>query len=117
MAICVMLACLVAPLFAGVCWRRATREGATSSIILGLIGVSIASYYARYVAPFPMHPSIYCFVVSISAIVIVGILTKKPDERVLDETMTGMYLEPRPSGMPAQKVPKEIVMEMPAVKR
>jgi hypothetical protein len=64
-----------------------------------------------------MHPGIYGFVVSISAIVIVGLLTKKPDERVLDETMTGLYPKPRPSRMPAQKVPKEIVMEMPAVKR
>jgi sodium/proline symporter len=117
MAIGMMLACFVAPLFARLYWRRATREGALSSMIFGLIGVSIARYYARYVTPLPMHPSIYGFVISVAAIVIVSLMTKKPDERVLDETMTGMYLKPRSSGMLAQKVRKEIAMEMPAVKR
>jgi sodium/proline symporter len=48
MAIGVMLACFVAPLFAGLYWRRATREGALASMILGLVGVCIFSYYAKY---------------------------------------------------------------------
>lgn len=95
MAIGVMLACFVTPLFAGLYWRRATREGALASMLVGLAGVSIASYYAKYIAPMPVHPSIYGLIVSIAALVIVSLMTKKPDEKILDETMTGLYLKPR----------------------
>ncbi len=95
MAIGVMLACFVAPLFAGLYWRRATREGALASMILGLVGVSAFSYYAKYVSSLPMHPSMYGFLISVAALVIVSLLTKKPSEKVLDETQTGLFIRPR----------------------
>jgi sodium/proline symporter len=95
MAIGVMLACFVAPLFAGLYWRRATREGALASMILGLVGVCYFSYYAKYIAPMPVHPSIFGFMVSIAALVVVSLLTKKPSKKILDETMTGLYIRPQ----------------------
>lgn len=95
MAIGVMLACFVTPLFAGLYWRRATREGALASMIVGLVGVSIFSYYAKFISPMPMHPSIYGFALSIAAMIVVSLLTRKPSEKILSETNTGMYIRKR----------------------
>jgi sodium/proline symporter len=95
MAIGVMLACFVTPLFAGLYWRRATREGALASMILGLVGVFAFSYYAKFIAPMPMHPSIYGFAISLAAMIVVSLMTKKPSEKLLDETSTGMFIRDR----------------------
>jgi len=92
MAIGVMLACFVAPLFGGLYWRRATREGALASMIIGLVGVLGFSYYSKYFSSLPMHPSIYGFVLSVAALVAVSLITKKPSEQILDETNTGMFI-------------------------
>ncbi len=93
MGIGVMLACFVTPLFAGLYWRRATREGALASMIVGLVGISIISYaqYTKVIA-LPMHPSMYGFILSVAAMILVSLVTKKPSERVLDETKTGMFI-------------------------
>ncbi len=95
MAIGVMLACFVTPLFAGLYWRRATREGALASMIVGLAGALAFSYYARFIAPMPMHPSIYGFALSVAAMILVSLVTEKPSEKVLNETSTGMYIRVR----------------------
>ncbi|MDD1726576.1 MAG: sodium:solute symporter family protein [Methanothrix sp.] len=94
MGIGVMLACFVTPLFAGLYWRRATREGALASMIVGLVGISIISYaqYTKFIAPLPMHPSMYGFILSVAAMILVSLMTKKPSEKVLDETHTGMFI-------------------------
>jgi len=93
MGIGVMLACFVAPLFAGLYWRRATREGALASMIVGLVGISVISYaqYTKMIS-LPMHPSMYGFLLSVAAMILVSLLTKKPSEKVLDETNTGLFI-------------------------
>ena len=93
MGIGVMLACFVTPLFAGLYWRRATREGALASMIVGLVGISIISYaqFTKVIA-LPMHPSMYGFILSVAAMILVSLITKKPPEKVLDETKTGMFI-------------------------
>jgi len=97
MGIGLMLSCFVAPLFGGLYWRRATREGALASMIIGLIGVSAVSYaqYVKLIAPLPVHPSLAGFVLSVAALIFVSLLTKKPSEKILDETMTGLYIRPK----------------------
>jgi SSS family solute:Na+ symporter len=40
----------------------------------------------------PMHFSFYAFVISVLAMIVVSIMTKKTSEKVLDETMTGWYI-------------------------
>jgi len=92
MAIGVMLACFVTPLFAGLYWRRATREGALASMILGLVGTFAFSYYAKFIAPMPMHPSMYGFVISVAAMILVSLATAKPSKKILDDTRTGMFI-------------------------
>jgi SSS family solute:Na+ symporter len=91
--IAVMLACFVTPLFAGLYWRRATREGALASMIVGLVGVSAISYahYMKLIV-LPMHPGIYGFALSVLAMIVVSLATKKPSEKLLDETKTGMFI-------------------------
>lgn len=92
MGIGLMLACYVAPLFAGLYWRRATREGAIFSMSLGLVGAGFAGYWHQFVHPLPVHFSMYGFVISVLGIVIVSLVTSKPSNEVLDETMTGFYI-------------------------
>jgi SSS family solute:Na+ symporter len=92
----IMLACFVTPLLAGLYWRRATKEGAIASMLLGLIGVGAFSYYVRFMGGvLPMHPSMYGFAISVAAMIIVSLMTKKPSDKVLDETLTGLYIKPR----------------------
>jgi SSS family solute:Na+ symporter len=40
----------------------------------------------------PMHFSFYAFVISVLAMIVVSMLSKKTPETVLDETMTGWYI-------------------------
>jgi len=95
MGIGVMLSTFVVPVVAGLYWRRATREGAIYSMIVGLLGAVGFGYYHQYVAPLPMHFSIYAFVLSAVVMVVVSLATPKPPERVLDETMTGPFIRSR----------------------
>jgi len=92
MGIGLMLACYVAPLFAGLYWRRATREGAIFSMSLSLVGAGFAGYWHQFVHPLPVHFSLYGFVISVLGIVIVSLMMSKPSDKVLDETMTGFYI-------------------------
>jgi SSS family solute:Na+ symporter len=39
-----------------------------------------------------MHPSMYGFILSVAAVILVSLMTKKPSEKVLDETHTGMFI-------------------------
>jgi SSS family solute:Na+ symporter len=42
-----------------------------------------------------MHPSIYGFALSLAAMILVSLMTKKPSEKLLDETSTGMFIRDR----------------------
>nr|WP_319375862.1 sodium:solute symporter family protein [uncultured Methanoregula sp.] len=100
MGIGTMLATFAVPLLAGLYWRGATREGALASMTLGLIA-SLAFGFLNYFkikalgidfAAIPLHFSAYAFVVSLLAMVIVSLLTKKTEGKILDETQTGWYI-------------------------
>ena len=90
----IMFATFAVPLLAGLYWRRATREGALASMALGLI-VSVVfggiSYFK--LGKLPMHFSFYAFVIAVIAMIVVSLLTKPTSEKVLDETMTGWYIQ------------------------
>ncbi|MEA2076169.1 MAG: sodium:solute symporter family protein [Euryarchaeota archaeon] len=95
MGIGVMLATFAVPLLAGLYWRRATKEGAIASMALGLIGAGVFGYYHQFVAKLPMHFSFYALILSVVAMVVVSLLTKKNSESTLDATMTGLYIQPK----------------------
>ena len=70
MGIGVMLATFAVPLLAGLYWRGATKEGAIASMAVGLISAVGFGYWHQFVAPLPMHFSLYALVISISMIVV-----------------------------------------------
>ncbi|MDD3135585.1 MAG: sodium/solute symporter [Methanoregula sp.] len=89
----IMFATFAVPLLAGLYWRRATREGALVSMALGLIASLVfggISYFK--LAKLPMHFSFYAFVIAVVAMIVISLLTKQTNEKVLDETMTGWYI-------------------------
>lgn len=100
MGIGTMLAAFAIPLLAGLYWRGATREGALASMLLGLIAALLFGFLNYFkvkamgidFATIPLHFSAYAFVISILAMVIVSMLTKKTSDKVLDETLTGWYI-------------------------
>jgi SSS family solute:Na+ symporter len=101
MGIGVMLATFAVPLLAGLYWRGATREGALAAMALGLVSALTFGFlnYFKVVllgidfAKIPLHFSAYAFVISIVAMVAVSLLTRKTDEKILDETLTGWYIQ------------------------
>ena len=101
MGIGIMLATFAVPLLAGLYWRGATRQGALASMSLGLIFALVFGFLNYFkvntlgidFAQIPLHFSFYAFIVSVLAMIIVSLLTKKNSEKVLDETMTGWYIQ------------------------
>ena len=90
----IMFATFAVPMLAGLYWRRATREGALVSMALGLSTSLIfggISYFE--LAKLPMHFSFYAFVVAVVAMIVVSLMTKPTSDKILDETMTGWYLQ------------------------
>jgi len=100
MGIGTMLATFAVPLLAGLYWRGATREGALASMALGLVAALLFGFlnYFKVVAlgidfaKIPLHFSAYAFIISIIAMIVVSLLTKKTDEKILNETLTGWYI-------------------------
>jgi SSS family transporter len=90
----IMYATFAVPLLAGLYWRRATREGALVSMALGLVASLVfggISYFK--LAQLPMHFSFYAFVLAVISMIIVSLMTKPTSEAVLDETLTGWYIQ------------------------
>lgn len=98
MGIGVMLATFAVPLLAGLYWRGATAQGAIASMALGLLSAGIFGYWHQFVAKLPVHFSLYALIISIATMIVVSLLTRKNSDTVLEETMTGWFIQPRPSG-------------------
>lgn len=106
MGIGVMLATFAVPLLAGLYWRGATRGGAIASMVVGLVASGIFGYWHQFVAPLPMHFSIYALVCSVLAMVIVSLLSTRNSKTALDNTRTGWYIQspalPSPASSPGE---------------
>jgi len=109
MGIGVMLATFVAPLLAGLYWRRATRAGALAGMLSGLAASiffgamhrfgpafpaegSVRFYHYLFNRPLPVHFSLYSFAVSVIVLVAVSLLTPPPPAEVIAETETGLFI-------------------------
>jgi sodium/proline symporter len=95
MGIGVMLAAFAVPLLGGLYWRRATRDGAIASMALGLLSAGVFGYWHQYVAKLPVHFSFYALVISFVAMIVVSLVTSRNSKSALDETMTGLYIQPK----------------------
>jgi SSS family solute:Na+ symporter len=102
MGIGTMLGTFAVPLLAGLYWRGATREGALASMTLGLLAALIFGFLNYFkiqamgidFAAIPLHFSAYAFIISVLAMIIVSLLTRKTADKILDETQTGWYFFP-----------------------
>jgi Na+/proline symporter len=90
----IMFATFAVPLLAGLYWRGATRQGALTSMSLGLLSSLVfggISYFKIY--NLPMHFSFYAFIISVFSMVVISLVTAKTNDKVPDETMTGWYIQ------------------------
>jgi len=62
-----------------------------------IIGLPTDTFIGIAIAP------VYTFELSIATMVIVSLLTKKPSEKILDETMTGFYVRDRSTSAKAKR--------------
>jgi len=96
MGIGIMLATFAVPLLAGLYWRGATRTGAIVGMAAGLVSSILFGALSYFkVAAFPVHFSLYAVVIAFVVLVVVSLLTPKTSEKVLDETLTGWFIQPR----------------------
>ena len=51
------------------------------------------SYFKINLIPMPMHFSFYAFVISVVAMIAVSLATPPHSEELLDETLTGWYIQ------------------------
>ena len=102
-----MLATFVAPLLAGLYWKRATRAGASSSMLAGFVTSIFFDAVAKFgpflppaphrlfhylfYQPLPVHFSLYSFLVSAAVLVVVSLLTPPPPLNVLQKTETCFF--------------------------
>ncbi|MHC1605312.1 MAG: sodium:solute symporter family transporter [Candidatus Methanofastidiosia archaeon] len=93
MAIGITLSVFVVPIVAGLYWKRATREGALASMIIGFASAVVFGYIHKFVTPLPMHFSIYSFAIAVAAMVIVSLATKPPSAKTIKRTHTGLFIK------------------------
>ena len=93
MGIGVMLATFAVPLLAGLYWRGATKEGAIASMGLGLVAATVFGYWHQFVAPLPVHFSLYALVISALTMVVVSLVTASNSRDALDNTRTGWFIQ------------------------
>ena len=93
MGIGVMLATFAVPLLAGLYWRGATKEGAIASMGLGLVAATVFGYWHQFVAPLPVHFSLYALVISALTMVVVSLVTASNSRGALDNTQTGWVIQ------------------------
>ena len=101
MGIGVMLATFAVPLLAGLYWRGATGKGAIASMVVGLVASAAFGYWHQFVAPLPMHFSIYALVCSVLTIIVVSLLSTRNSETALNNTRTGWFIQS--PGQPSRK--------------
>jgi len=82
----------VIPILAGLYWKRANRQGAVWSMIIGFVSAIIFGYIGKYVTALPFHFSFIPFLIAITVMVVVSLAGKHPDPVIIKETETGMYI-------------------------
>ena len=92
MGIGIMLATFVVPILFGLYWKRANRYGAIWSMVAGYLSALIFGAYAKFVKPLPVHFSFYAFLIAIVVMVVVSLATGKPDDKLIKESHTGLFI-------------------------
>ncbi|BBL68028.1 sodium:solute symporter family protein [Methanoculleus chikugoensis] len=117
MGIGVMLATFAVPLLAGLYWRGATGQGAIASMLVGLVASAVFGYWHQFVAPLPMHFSIYALGISILTMVVVSLMTTRNSDDVLDSTRTGWFIQSPPLPSPASSPGETLFVDRESPRR
>jgi sodium/proline symporter len=91
MGIGLMLSVYCVPLLAGLYWKRATRQGGLAGMLGGLAVALVAGYWHQFVAPLPVHFSIFGLLASAILLVVVSLATTPVNPEILAETETGFH--------------------------
>ncbi|MQA10764.1 MAG: hypothetical protein GEU98_19865 [Pseudonocardiaceae bacterium] len=86
----------------GVLWRRATKAGAVSSLVIGQV-VALAGYFELYGHPFGLETPFWVAIVSWGVFIVVSLFTAPPSDDVV-ETFHGewdrVWAQHPPAGRP-----------------
>ncbi len=88
----IMFSTFTVPLVGGLYWKKATKEAAIVSMVMGLVSAVVFALVDRYLKPLPVHFSLLSFLVSASSFIIMSYLTRPPSVKVLENTETGLYI-------------------------
>lgn len=69
------------PTILGLYWKRANKEGAIASMIVGIVSYIVFNYYLP--RPFGMHAIVTSLVLSLVAFIIVAKATKEPSKEII----------------------------------
>ncbi|AQT68284.1 Propionate transporter [Anaerohalosphaera lusitana] len=98
-AVGVMFSAFTVPLLGGLYWKRGTREGCITAMAAGFISALVFAAMGKGLfpginpVPMPVHFSLFSFGVSLVSYVLVSLATKKPNDKVLEITETGLFIE------------------------
>ncbi|MFB3895092.1 MAG: sodium:solute symporter [bacterium] len=92
MGIGIMLSTFVAPILFGLYWKRATKQGAIWSMITGFVSAFIFGGIHQWVKKLPVHYSLYSFIIAVVVMIVVSLLTKKPSDQLLADSLTGPFI-------------------------
>lgn len=95
MGIGIMLSTFVVPILFGLYWKRANRYGAIWSMVAGYISAFIFGAYHQFVKKLPVHFSFYAFLISIFVMVVISVVTGRPDEQLIKSSHTGPFIRER----------------------
>jgi len=69
------------PLVGGILWKRATKEGAVTGIVVGTLYLIVGFIYRP--ALFGLHPAIPTLLINITLFVVISSLTSRPGDMVI----------------------------------
>ena len=70
------------PVILGLYWKKANKEGAITSMVVGIGSYVVFNY--MWERPFGMHPIVLSLVLSLAAFIVVSNLTKKPRDETIE---------------------------------
>ncbi|MFP4417722.1 MAG: sodium:solute symporter [Chitinispirillaceae bacterium] len=88
----VMFSCFLVPLPGGLYWRRGTKEASIATMSVGFVGAIVSGAVHFFYYKLPVHFSVISFGAAALTFAVVSLMTRKPDDAVLDVTETGMYI-------------------------
>ena len=76
----------LAPFLYGLYWKRVTKAAVWASFIAG-VGITVSNMFINYIAS-PINAGALAMIAGLVVVPVVSVITKKPDEAMVDEIFT-----------------------------